>query len=113
MFCVWQVRGMKELTDFPDVLAQKAKAISRQGLEDALTLWFALERSDTPLWVKPLILTTLVYFVTPTDLVPDVLPGGFVDDLGALALLITQVTGSLSPQCARKARKLTAQWFGQ
>ncbi len=42
-----------------------------------------------------LIVLGLLYFLSPLDLIPDLLVGGFIDDAALLAWIITKVKGEL------------------
>ncbi len=84
-------------------LPKKAK---KQLLDDALTLFVLLNESDVPRWAKISIVAVLGYFVCPTDLVPDLLPGGLLDDLSAIALLLAKLRSSISPNVKRRVKEL-------
>ncbi|MDF1552476.1 MAG: DUF1232 domain-containing protein [Deferrisomatales bacterium] len=57
----------------------------------ALTLWSVLAADSTPLWAKALITGALGYLILPLDFYPDLLPGGFSDDLVVMALALSEV----------------------
>jgi uncharacterized membrane protein YkvA (DUF1232 family) len=57
-----------------------------------LNAWFKGEYKDIPKKTIVLIITALIYFISPIDLIPDWLPGGFIDD----AAVITWVLQSMS-----------------
>jgi len=61
-------------------------------LWEMLNAWFKGEYKDIPKKTIVLIITALIYFISPVDLIPDWLPGGFIDD----AALITWVMQSIS-----------------
>jgi len=42
-----------------------------------------------------LVAVGLIYFVWPADLVPDILPGGLVDDAGVIGFVIVQIRADL------------------
>lgn len=42
-----------------------------------------------------LITVGLLYFVSPIDLLPDLLPGGFVDDIALIASIVKQIQADL------------------
>lgn len=42
-----------------------------------------------------LIVAALLYLVSPLDLIPDMLPGGFVDDAAVIAFVISMVRDEL------------------
>ena len=60
-------------------------------LRSALTLYVLLKESDIPVWAKGSAIAALVYFISPIDAIPDFLPGGYVDDLAMMALLLGQL----------------------
>jgi uncharacterized membrane protein YkvA (DUF1232 family) len=80
------------------VYARKNKDAVKTFLKDILLLWemlnawFKGEYKDIPKKTIVLIITALIYFISPIDLIPDWLPGGFIDD----AALITWVLQSMS-----------------
>jgi len=78
----------------PDLL-RKITGMSRQAgctvIRSAITLYVLLRESSAPLWVKGSILAALAYFICPLDAIPDFLPGGFLDDLAAMTLLLGQL----------------------
>jgi uncharacterized membrane protein YkvA (DUF1232 family) len=56
---------------------------------DAARLWFALRHPQAPLWLKGGTALTLLYLLSPIDLIPDVLPViGVVDDMVLVPLAI-------------------------
>ena len=61
-----------------------AKRAGRVVIQHALTLYYCAQDRDTPRWVRTLIWGALGYFIWPVDTHPDVLPGGYLDDLGVL-----------------------------
>lgn len=77
----------------------KQKGAARKLLDGVRTLWHMLTDPDFVIdWqVKAWIVSALGYFVTPWDLIPDVLPGvGYIDD----ALVVTWVLHQLSDEVA-------------
>ncbi|MGA3286883.1 MAG: DUF1232 domain-containing protein [Bacteroidota bacterium] len=80
------------------VYAMENKGAVKTFLKDILLLWemlnawFKGEYKDIPKKTIVLIITALIYFISPIDLIPDWLPGGFIDD----AALITWVLQSMS-----------------
>ena len=89
-----------------------ARAAGKDTIETALKLFYALQDTDTPAWAKTTIIGALVYFIAPTDAVADFLPGGYVDDLGALAAAAWTVAAHIKDQHVEKARQKLEQWFG-
>ena len=60
----------------------------------ALQLFYVMQKPECPMHIKAAIVATLGYFISPIDLIPDVVPFvGFSDDLVAVgsALLLSQM----------------------
>jgi uncharacterized membrane protein YkvA (DUF1232 family) len=52
---------------------------------DAVAMYFTMLDPHVPLWAKGTIAGALVYFVVPTDVIPDVIPiAGYADDAGVI-----------------------------
>lgn len=93
-------------------LKNSAGRAGRRLTQTALTLFFALQDSDTPGWARAVIIGALAYFILPTDMIPDVLPSGYVDDLGALLAALKALSESIKPEHEQKARDKTDKLFG-
>lgn len=98
-------------TAFWSKLRHYARVAGRQVIEYALQLYYVLMDADTPRWAKTVIGGALVYFVMPLDLIPDFIPGGYVDDFGALASAMAAVVKSIKPEHAAKARAKASELF--
>ncbi len=96
---------------FREKLAKYARAAGLQVTESALKLYYALLDGDTPTWAKAVIGGALVYFVVPVDLIPDFIPGGYADDLGALISALAAVMKNIKPEHAERARLKAGEWF--
>jgi uncharacterized membrane protein YkvA (DUF1232 family) len=89
-------------------IRQWAKAIKR----DAVMLWFARKHPDTPLLAKILCVATLLYALSPIDLIPDFIPVlGFVDDAILLPGLIWLAIRMLPPQVITSCRIQADDWM--
>lgn len=104
---------MTEFNDeeFWEKVKKYALVAGLEVIENALKLYYALLDKDTPGWAKAVITGALAYFVLPTDAVPDFLPGGYVDDLGALAAAVATVAAHIKDDHTLKAKQKCAQWF--
>src|SRR5258705_5497273 len=66
--------------------------------EDLLAAYYCAFDRATPLQVKAALIATLAYFILPTDLIPDFLPGlGYVDDAASLAATLRLVAAHILP----------------
>ena len=90
-----------------------ARVAGRRVVEKALVLYHTLQREETPAAAKATIVGALAYFILPVDAVADFLPGiGFTDDLGALAAALVTVSGYVTDDVRRTARRQAAAFFG-
>ena len=79
-------------------------------LQLALILYVLLKDKDTPTWVKVSIIGTLGYFIFPFDLIPDFLPGGYIDDVALMAGLVGQLSAYTTPEILAQVDELTPEW---
>jgi uncharacterized membrane protein YkvA (DUF1232 family) len=73
--------------------------------EDLVAAYYCAFDRDTPLYVKGVLVGALVYFVVPTDAIPDFLPViGFDDDAAVLAATLKLVADHIQPLHRAAAR---------
>lgn len=70
----------------------------------AESLYYTWKDERTPWKVKAMIVGGLAYLLNPLDVIPDLLPGGFFDDLGVLLSLLS-VAGSVGREHHERARE--------
>lgn len=92
---------------------QFAINIGKEAIEKSLIMYYCMKDADTPAKHKSIILSALGYFIMPIDLIPDLLPGGWADDLGALALAFSMVTSSIKQVHVEMARQKLAKLFSK
>ena len=74
--------------------------------EDLVAAYYCALDSETPGYVRAVLLGAVAYFVLPIDMVPDFLAGlGFTDDASVLAAAIAAVGRHLQPQHREHARR--------
>ena len=84
-----------------------ARRAGREVVEEAITLYHCLRDPDTPAWARAVIVGALGYFVLPTDLLPDFIPGiGFTDDFGAIVVATTCVALHVKQEHRDRARRM-------
>jgi uncharacterized membrane protein YkvA (DUF1232 family) len=84
-----------------------ARRAGRELVEEAITLYHCLRDPDTPAWARAVIVGALGYFILPTDLIPDFVPGvGFTDDFGAFVLATTCVALHVKQDHRNRARRM-------
>ena len=73
--------------------------------EDLAAAYFCAIDPETPGRVRGILIAALAYFVTPLDVIPDVVAGiGFTDDAAVLAMAIGLVSRNLKPEHYARAR---------
>lgn len=101
----------------PNELFNKIKKMAKKAgvkiIYMVLVLYYATLDKDLPIKDRLMILAALGYFILPIDLIPDALPGGFVDDAAALAFVLKQVWVNLTPSTLNKAKSRLKEWFGE
>jgi uncharacterized membrane protein YkvA (DUF1232 family) len=55
---------------------------------DSIALYHYMKDSDVSWTRKSFVVGALVYLINPFDLIPDVLPGGFIDDMAVIAFIV-------------------------
>ena len=98
---------------FWDKLRNAGRSVGREIVEKLLSMYYALQDKDTPLWAKTVIVAALGYFICPIDAIPDVIPGaGYADDAGAIAAALGAVAIHITTQHKARAKKKADDWFG-
>jgi uncharacterized membrane protein YkvA (DUF1232 family) len=78
--------------------------------EDLVTAYYCAFDRETPMQVKMALVGALTYFIMPSDLMPDILPGlGFADDAAVLAAALRMVTAHIRPEHRDAAREALAR----
>jgi uncharacterized membrane protein YkvA (DUF1232 family) len=68
---------------------------------DARQLWAALRHPAAPTWLKVGTVLTVLYVLSPIDLIPDWIPfAGWMDDLAVVTLAIRWMLRNLPPEIA-------------
>ena len=111
--------GNHELPTFEEeTLWTKIKKVARRAGREllvlVLTLYYCLKDDDTPIWVKGVIISALVYFISPIDAIPDVIPViGFSDDLSVLIGASATVARYIKYEHRRRANEWVDNLFGK
>lgn len=93
----------------PEVASSwKAMASRLPYLTEAVAMYYAMEDPRVPLTPKLTIAGSLIYLVSPADVIPDTIPFiGQLDDIGILLAALKYVYGHISHEHMEKAR----QWL--
>lgn len=72
---------------------------------EAAALYYCGVDAETPATAKALVMAALAYFVLPTDLIPDFIPGlGYTDDAAVIAATVALVSRHMKPRHKEAAR---------
>ena len=99
-----------------ELFAKIKKVLIKAGLEltyKVLQLWYVLQKPEVPYPIKATIVGALMYFILPVDSIPDFLPGGFVDDMAAIAFALSMATLYVDKEVNEKARKKLIEFLAQ
>ncbi|MDE6421854.1 MAG: DUF1232 domain-containing protein [Muribaculaceae bacterium] len=88
-----------------------AKKVGEKTVYLVLILYYATFDKALPVKDRLMVVAALGYFILPLDFLPDALPGGFVDDAGALFYVVKHIWGNLSDETFRKAKQKLSEWF--
>lgn len=99
--------------NFWDKLLKVARKAGVKVSYAAVLLFYTLISEEVEVKHKVIIMGALGYFILPLDLIPDFLPGGYIDDLGALVFALKSVYESITPEIEEKAQMKVKDFFGE
>lgn len=81
---------------FPKKLKKAEKRIS--FVEDVIALYNYLKDDSVKWYRKLIVVSALLYFISPIDTIPDLAPlVGYLDDLGVIAAAIKYIGSEIKP----------------
>ena len=96
-----------------DKIKETAKKAGLKAIYMALLLYYALESPTISTFDKAIIYGALGYFISPIDLIPDILPlVGLTDDIAVLAWAFSRVKHNVTDMTREKAKTKLKIWFG-
>lgn len=99
--------------NFWNKVVKFAKKAGKDVIEKALLLYYAAQSPETPVWAKTTIYGALGYFISPIDLIPDLMPVvGYTDDLAVLVAAIAAVSAYINEDVRKQAADKLTSWFG-
>ncbi len=96
---------------FLEKIGNFAKKAGINVIYAGILLFEVMKKPEVPSKDKAIIIGALGYFIAPLDLIPDMIPGGFVDDLGALAFALARVKNYIDHEIKLKSKERLRQWF--
>ncbi|CAB1276165.1 YkvA family protein [Candidatus Nitrosacidococcus tergens] len=88
------------------------KSAGIEVIETALKLYYASRDEQTPKWAKRIVYGALIYFISPIDAIPDILPfAGYTDDLGTLVAAAATISAHIKEEHGVQAKAKVQEWF--
>lgn len=89
-----------------DKIMQFGRSAGAECIYYVLLLYYSLTSKDIKPATRALIIGALGYFISPLDLVPDIIIGfGFIDDLSALVFALTKISSSITDDVKKQAQQ--------
>ena len=77
-----------------------------------LLLYQMIVSNVVPLADKAIIIAALGYFISPLDVIPDIIIGtGFIDDVSVLLIALRQVIKNITPEIKQQAKERLGKMF--
>lgn len=94
-------------------MRDKAGYLGITVVRKMLLLWYVLKDDSTSLLDRALILGSIVYIVSPTDLLPRAAFHllGICDDAAVLAYVYNKVKSKITPEMEAEVDDILRQWF--
>lgn len=90
-----------------------AKKVGTKFIYVVLLLFYSLQQRSTPKWAKSIIIGALGYFILPSDLINDLIPGyGHFDDWAVILAAVSTVAFYIERESIDSAKEKLALWFG-
>lgn len=89
------------------------KSAGLTAIYKALQLYYVMLKPECPMHIKAAIITTLGYFISPIDLIPDAIPVvGFSDDIMAISSALIWAQCYVDEEVKRNAKAIIDKFFG-
>ena len=77
-----------------------------------LLLYQMIVSNIVPIADKAIIIAALGYFISPLDVIPDIIIGtGFIDDVSVMLIALRQVIKNITPEIKQQAKERLGKMF--
>lgn len=77
-----------------------------------LLLYQMIVSNIVPIADKAIIIAALGYFISPLDIIPDIIIGtGFIDDVSVMLIALRQVIKNITPEIKQQAKEQLGKMF--
>ena len=98
-------------------LFSKIKSLAKKAGVKIIYLVFilftVLKSKKVTISDKRIIVGALGYFILPFDIIPDFVPGGFIDDLTIIIFAFNKIKANVDEEIEEAAKKSVIKIFGQ
>ena len=81
------------------------KNLSEKIKMSVSALYLALTKKEKPLWIKIVVIVTVIYILSPVDAIPDVPFLGYLDDITLLSLMIYILNKGIPSDIMQRCRE--------
>lgn len=100
--------------DFHKKLSRISGKLGRGVLYYLAILYFLVSDKQIPLKTRLLFIAALGYFILPTDIISDVIPGlGFTDDIAFITYAFSTASDFITPELKEKAQQKVESLLGK
>lgn len=90
------------------------KKVGVNLIYDVLQLFYVAKDPNVPMKIRAAMVAPLGYFISPVDLIPDLVPiAGYSDDAAVIAMAIGIAHFYITDEIRRKAQEKLAAFFGR
>lgn len=84
-----------------------------KAVEQALQLYYATKNPECTIKDRVVIYGALFYLISPIDIIPDVLPGGLIDDFGVIVWALHSVSRLINESVKSMANNKLNSWLNR
>lgn len=89
------------------------KTVGAKLLYEVLQLFYVAQNPNVPMKIRAAMVAPLGYFISPVDLIPDLVPiAGYTDDTAVIAMAIAFAHAYITDDIRQKAKNKLRALFG-
>lgn len=96
-----------------NVISDNFNKIKEKVISHIFELYYSLSSNEMPLKDKITIITSLVYLISPIDVIHDYLPIGYTDDIGIIIYIYENLKRYITPEIKEKALNAYNEYFNK
>lgn len=97
-----------------DKISGNLKKAGANLIYEVLQLFYVAQNPNVPMKIRAAMIAPLGYFISPVDLIPDLMPvAGYTDDAAVIAMSIAFAHAYIDDEIRRKAKDKLVSFFGR